>query len=62
MELTYRAQSFNYTAKPRHHSYPRAINWRHQVPGIDCTPIPSEVPNQAINPEAINWRYQLPNR
>jgi hypothetical protein len=60
MELIYNGQSFAYTAAPRHTVTPRAMNWRYQMKGLDCTPTPVEAPARSVNPNAVNWRYQIP--
>ncbi|MGA7933227.1 MAG: hypothetical protein WCA35_06745 [Kovacikia sp.] len=61
MELFYNGHTYTYTATPPRFIRPRAINWRHQVPGevtesLTSTPLPRTL----LNPQAVNWRYQIP--
>ncbi|WP_146141130.1 hypothetical protein [Stenomitos frigidus] len=59
MNLIYRAQNFKYTPAPTKFATPRAINWRHQLPGWLYIQTPS-VHRLTRSPCAVNWRYQLP--
>ncbi|MBW4474541.1 MAG: hypothetical protein KME45_29820 [Stenomitos rutilans HA7619-LM2] len=59
MNLIYRAQKLEYTSAPTRPTTPRAINWRHQLPGMIYRQIPV-LRRPALQPRAVNWRYQLP--
>ncbi|MBW4581577.1 MAG: hypothetical protein KME42_18555 [Tildeniella nuda ZEHNDER 1965/U140] len=59
MNLIYGAQKFEYTPAPAKLASPRAINWRHQIPGMIYSPTPS-LRRPTLQPRAVNWRYQLP--
>lgn len=59
MHLIYRAQEFEYTPALAKPSTPRAINWRHQLPGTMYELIPG-LCRPTLQPRVVNWRYQLP--
>ncbi|XGV94618.1 MAG: hypothetical protein ACAF41_17930 [Leptolyngbya sp. BL-A-14] len=58
MNLIYRAQQFDYTPAPARPMTLRAINWRHQLPGMVYGQIPV-LRRPILQPRAVNWRYQL---
>jgi hypothetical protein len=61
MELFYNGHTYTFTPAPIRHMRPRAINWRHQVPGEVIEPTtPVELTSRSINPQSVNWRYRVP--
>lgn len=61
MELFYNGHTYTFTPTATYRMPPRAINWRHQVPGqvIEPTTL-GQVTSRSINPHAVNWRYRVP--
>jgi hypothetical protein len=61
MKLFYNSLTYTYTPISRPFTYPRAINWRHSIPGeVIEPPAPVVRAQTSLKPQAVNWRYQLP--
>ena len=61
MELFYHGHTYTFTPATTRPTLPRAVNWRHQVPGHAIEPTsPVQETSRLINPHSINWRYRVP--